>query len=185
LHLFASLSAESSTQISIEEQSIHAFIAQHLPSSEEFIGPHHPQFNDRHPLSTEKYRTELAGELESIPEDIQREIIQTTVSEISVFFDIRSNKHRLTVTFSENVSQCLRAIEQATHQLTAESFGSSCESFNFTDHSHRTFGNSLRSQSQSEKDQSSLVDDGGVSARASIRHPTMRPGENHCRRCWK
>lgn len=143
-------------------QSIHAFIAQHLPNPEEFVGPHHPQFYDRHPLPTEKYRTELASELESIPEDIQREIIQTTVSEISVIFDSKSNKHRLTVTFSENVSQCLRAIEQATHQLTAESFGNSCESFNFTEHSHRTFGNSLRSQSQSEKVQSSLVDDRGV-----------------------
>jgi len=88
--------------------------------------------------------------------------LKTTVSEISVFFDSQSNKHRLTVTFSEYVSQCLRAIEQATQQLTAESFGSSCESFNFTDHFHRTVGNSLRSQSQSEKDQSGLVDDGGI-----------------------
>ena len=97
-----------------------------------------------------------------LDEEAQREIIQTTVSAISVFFDSKSMKYRLTVTFSENVSQCLRSIEQATQQLTAESFGNSCESFNFTDHSHRTFGNSLRTQSQSEKVQSSLVDDGGI-----------------------
>ncbi len=97
-----------------------------------------------------------------LDEEAQREIIQTTVSAISVFFDSKSMKHRLTVTFTENVSQCIRSIEQATHQLTAESFGHSCEPFNFTEHSHRTLGNSLRSQSQSEKVQSSLVDDGGV-----------------------
>ena len=66
----APLSSADSPQVGVDVQTLHAFIAQHQPSPEEFIGPQQPQFNDSHRLTTDEPQRISAAALESL--DVNR-----------------------------------------------------------------------------------------------------------------